>query len=340
MAVELFVEYLSEVRPVIDRRLSEYLAVVPVGSSLHTYLYGVLDEFIERGGKRLRPAMAMMACEAVGGEPLRALPSGCAVEFFHAAALIHDDIMDGSELRRDEQCAHIVHGIPLAINTGDFALGLVCTIVVRDEGLDDRTKIAVLDAIGEMSARTIEGQALDVGWVRDDVYDLKADDYLFMALGKTGYYSGISPLKIGALIGGASDHERRSLEEFGKNSAVAFQIQDDLLNIVGDEVTTGKDYLNDILESKRTLMVIHCLETAAPPERERLAALLRLGPAKSPGQVQEVVGLLYQLGSIDYARNLARGLILEARSYLEALPRSSARDALASMADFFLERDS
>jgi geranylgeranyl pyrophosphate synthase len=70
MAVELFVEYLSEVRPVIDRRLSEYLAVVPVGSSLHTYLYGVLDEFIERGGKRLRPAMAMMACEAVGGEPL------------------------------------------------------------------------------------------------------------------------------------------------------------------------------------------------------------------------------------------------------------------------------
>ena len=114
-----------------------------------------------------------------------------------------------ARLRRDEKCAHILHGVPLAINTGDFALGLVCTIVVRDEGLDDRTKIAVLDAIGEMSARTIEGQALDVGWVRDDVYDLTADDYLVMALGKTGYYSGISPLKIGALIGGATDRERR-----------------------------------------------------------------------------------------------------------------------------------
>ena len=107
------------------------------------------------------------------------------------------------------------------------------------------------------------------------------------------------------------------MEEFGKNSAVAFQIQDDLLNIVGDEITTGKDYLNDILESKRTLMVIHCLETAAPSEKARLAALLRLGPAKSPAQVQEVVGLLYQHGSIEYARTLARGLILEARSYLE-----------------------
>jgi Geranylgeranyl pyrophosphate synthase len=340
MASELFVAYLAQVRPLIDRRLRDYLAVAPVGSDLHTYLYGVLDEFIARGGKRLRPAMAMMACEAVGGEPLRALPSGCAVEFFHAAALIHDDIMDGSELRRDERCAHIVHGIPLAINSGDFALGMVCTIVVRDEGLDDRTKIAVLDAIGEMSARTIEGQALDVGWVRDDVYDLKADDYLFMALGKTGYYSGISPLKIGALIGGGSERERLALEAFGKNSAVAFQIQDDLLNIVGDEATTGKDYLNDILESKRTLMVIHCLENAAPPDRERLTGLLRLGPAKTPDQIQEVVDLLYQYGSIEYARGLARGLILEARSYLEALPPSSPREALASMADFFLERDS
>lgn len=340
MASELFVAYLAQVRPLIDRRLRDYLAVAPVGSALHTYLYGVLDEFIARGGKRLRPAMAMMACEAVGGEPLRALPSGCAVEFFHAAALIHDDIMDGSELRRDERCAHIVHGIPLAINSGDFALGMVCTIVVRDEALDDRTKIAVLDAIGEMSARTIEGQALDVGWVRDDVYDLKADDYLFMALGKTGYYSGISPLKIGSLIGGGSERERLALEAFGKNSAVAFQIQDDLLNIVGDEATTGKDYLNDILESKRTLMVIHCLENAAFPDRERLTGLLRLGPAKTPDQIQEVVDLLYQYGSIEYARGLARGLILEARSYLEALPRSSAREALASMADFFLERDS
>ncbi|GAB4246891.1 MAG: short chain isoprenyl diphosphate synthase IdsA [Thermoleophilia bacterium] len=339
MGVKLFVEYLAEVRPIIDQKLREYLAVTPEGTPLHTYLYGILDEFIARGGKRIRPAMAMMACEAVGGDPLRALPSGCAVEFFHAAALIHDDIMDGSELRRDERCAHIVHGVPLAINTGDFALGLVCTIVVRDEGLDDRTKIAVLDAIGEMSARTIEGQALDVGWVRDDVYDLEPDDYLFMALGKTGYYSGISPLKIGALIGGATPAERQALEHFGKNSAIAFQIQDDLLNIVGDEAVTGKDYLNDILESKRTLMVIHCLEAARGRDRERLAELLRLGPVKSAEEVQEVVEMLYRYESINYARNLARGLILEARSYLSALPKSRAKEVLASMADYFLERE-
>ena len=162
------------------------------------YLYDILDEFIARGGKRARPAMAMLACEAVGGDRAEGLSSGCAIEFFHAAALIHDDIMDASLLRRGQKCAHIVHGEPLAINAGDYALGLVCTIVVRDPLLDDATKLAVLDVIGEMSERTVEGQALDVGWVRDDIYDLTPDDYLDMALGKTGYYSGIAPLKVGA----------------------------------------------------------------------------------------------------------------------------------------------
>jgi geranylgeranyl diphosphate synthase type I len=338
--LELFLDYLSRSRPVIDARLRDYLDVTKPGDPLHTYLYGILDEFVARGGKRVRPAMAMMACEAVGGDPLRALPSGCAIEFFHAAALIHDDIMDASVLRRDDECVHVTHGIPLAINTGDFALGLVCTIVVRDEGLDDRTKIAVLDAIGEMSARTIEGQALDVGWVRDDVYDLTADDYLFMALGKTGYYSGVSPLKIGALIGGASDTERRALEHFGKNAAIAFQIQDDLLNVLGDESVIGKDRLTDVLEGKRTLMLIHCLENARETDRARLVELLCTGMKKTPAQVEEIVGFLHAYESIGYARDLARSLIVESRSYLTALPESSAKEALAAMADFFLERES
>jgi geranylgeranyl diphosphate synthase type I len=338
--LELFLDYLSRSRPVIDARLRDYLDVTKPGDPLHTYLYGILDEFVARGGKRVRPAMAMMACEAVGGDPLRALPSGCAIEFFHAAALIHDDIMDASVLRRDDECVHVTHGIPLAINTGDFALGLVCTIVVRDQGLDDRTKIAVLDAIGEMSARTIEGQALDVGWVRDDVYDLTADDYLFMALGKTGYYSGVSPLKIGALIGGASDTERKALEHFGKNAAIAFQIQDDLLNVLGDESVIGKDRLTDILEGKRTLMLIHCLENARGAERARLVELLCVGMKKTSAQVEEIVGFLHAYESIGYARDLARSLIVESRSYLTALPESSAKEALAAMADFFLERES
>jgi geranylgeranyl diphosphate synthase type I len=339
MAVDLFVDYLAEMSPEIDRRLHSYLEGAPAGSTLHRYLYAILDEFISRGGKRVRPAMAMLACSATGGEARKALDSGCAIEVFHAAALIHDDIMDASILRREQQCAHILHGIPLAINAGDYALGLVCTIVVRDPLLEDRTKLAVLDVIGEMSARTVEGQALDVGWVRDDVYDLTPDDYLAMALGKTGYYSGIAPLKVGAIIAGASAAEEKALEAFGKNSSIAFQIQDDLLNILGDERTMGKDYLSDVLEGKRTLMVIHCLSAADPVAKQRLVELLRKGQQKSREEALEVVGLLGKYGSIEYARSFARGLIVEARSYLGAIPAGRYRDVLDSMADFFLERE-
>jgi len=339
MGADLFINYLVSVSAEIDVALHHYLSGVPEGSPRHRYLYSILDEFIARGGKRTRPAMALLGCEAVGGDPRRALSGGCAIEFFHAAALIHDDIMDSSLLRRGEPCAHIVHGAPLAINAGDYALGLVCTIVVRDPLLEDATKIAVLDVIGEMSERTVEGQALDVGWVRDDLYDITPDDYLDMALGKTGYYSGIAPLKVGAITGGATAEQTRALEAFGKNVAIAFQIQDDLLNLVGDEKTMGKDYLSDILESKRTLMVIHCLSNAGPVDRERLVELLRMRHDKTMEQAREVVTMMERYGSIDNARAYARRLVAESSSFLEVLPPSEAREVLAGMALYFLERE-
>ncbi len=339
MGVDLFIDYLTKVTPEIDKALHGYLAGVPEDSALHRYLYGILDEFIIRGGKRARPAMAMLACEAVGGESRKALSAGCAIEFFHAAALIHDDIMDASLLRRGQKCAHIMHGTPLAINAGDYALGLVCTIVVRDPLLDDVTKLAVLDVIGEMSARTVEGQALDVGWVRDEVFDLVPDDYLQMALGKTGYYSGIAPVKVGVIVGGGTAEERRALEGFGESSSIAFQIQDDLLNILGDVDTMGKDHLTDVLESKRTLMVIHCLTVARPADRDRLVEILRLGQEKSLEHAGEVLDLLQRYDSIVFAREQARALIRQAREYLSVVRPSPARDVLESMADFFLERE-
>jgi len=338
LSEELFIEYLASVTPEIDAHLHQNLDRVPKGSALDRYLYGILDEFIMRGGKRMRPAMAMLACEATGGGRSQALASGCAIEVFHAAALIHDDIMDGSLLRRGQDCAHILHGEPLAINAGDYALGLVCTIVLRDKELDDKTKLDVLEVISEMSERTVEGQALDVGWVRDGIFDLTPDDYMLMALGKTGYYSGIAPLKVGAIIGEATEEEIVALAGFGKNCSIAFQIQDDLLNLVGDVGIMGKDYLSDILESKRTLMVIHCLSEAEPSDRKRLIQLLELGNEKSPEQTDEVLELLKRYGSLEHARATATVLINEGRAYLDAVRPSGARDILAAMAGYFLER--
>ena len=122
-------------------------------------------------------------------------------------------------------------------------------------------------------------------------------------------------------------------------SSIAFQIQDDLLNILGDVETMGKDYLTDVFESKRTLMVIHCLADADAGDRERLIELLRLKHKKSREQAAEVVEMMRRYGSIDYARAVARDLIMEGRSHLGAVRESPARDILASMAGYFLDRE-
>lgn len=339
MDEELYTNYLASVGVLVDDYILRYLRREPPGSSLHRYLYGILEEFIGRGGKRTRPALAMLACEAVGDDPLRALSAGCAIEVFHVAALIHDDIMDSSRLRRGERCVHLIHGEPLAINAGDYALGLVSTMVLDDPALDDATKLAVLRVISEMSRRTIEGQAFDVGWVRDDIYDLTMDDYLQMALRKTGYYSGIAPLKAGTIIGGAAPEEMEALTEFGRCCSIAFQIRDDLLNVTGDEAAMGKDYLSDVLESKRTLIIIHCLGQASPRDRERLVNLLRLGSKKTQEQAEQVVGLMERYGSLDYARSVAHDLVVQGQAQLAKLAESRARAILYSIADYFLERE-
>jgi len=143
---------------------------------------------------------------------------------------------------------------------------------------------------------------------------------------------------VGAIIGGGTEEEIRALEGFGKNSSIAFQIQDDLLNITGDVGTMGKDYLSDVMESKRTLMVIHSLTVAEPADRARLVELLRLKNSKSLEEAVEAVDLMKRYGSLEYARSFARDLIVEGRSYLEAVRESRARDILGSMAGYFLER--
>ena len=148
----------------------------------------------------------------------------------------------------------------LAINMGDLALSLVNGTVMNDPVLDDATKVRVVTELVNMTRRTIEGQALDIGWARDGRYDITPEDYLVMATHKTAHYSGAVPLAIGAIIGGGTEAEIEALRNYGLDTGLAFQIQDDLLNLVGDEESTQKDFRNDITEGKRTLMVVHALQ--------------------------------------------------------------------------------
>ncbi len=167
---------------------------------------------------------------------------------------------------------HVSEGEGLAINAGDLALSLVTGTVVDDPALDDATKLKVLHELVEMTTRTIEGQALDIGWARDDRFDLSVDDYLVMANHKTAFYSGAVPLAIGAIVGGGTDEQVDALRSFGMAAGLAFQIQDDVLNLVGTREATKKDFRSDITEGKRTLVAVHALQNS--PHRDRLLAIL------------------------------------------------------------------
>lgn len=328
--------YLKRRAKRLDRKLKEYFAN---GShaDMQRYLYAPLREFTAQGGKRHRPLICLLACEAVGGDPDAALESACAVEHFHTAALVHDDIEDGSLTRRDEATMHVAIGVPLAINAGDLALSLVCGTVVDDPKLDDATKVRVLGHLVEMTTRTIEGQALDIGWARDGRFDLSIDDYLTMAEHKTAYYSGMMPLVIGAVIGGGTDRQIDALGRFGLAVGTAFQIQDDVLNLVGTREATKKDFRSDITEAKRTLPVIHAL-FAGGASAERLSAILG-SHTTDPADLEEAVRLMLETGSIEYATEHARRIVREAKQGLDsALPATKAKDALMAMADFVIER--
>jgi geranylgeranyl diphosphate synthase, type I len=329
--------YLKRNAKSIDSYLAAFFSD-GVHPDMKRYLYGPLAKYSANAGKRHRPLICLLACEAVGGDSARAMASAAAIEHFHTAALIHDDIEDASQTRRGEPCMHITEGEGLAINAGDLALSLVTGSVVDDPVLDDATKLRVLKELVDMTTRTIEGQALDIGWARDDRFDLSTEDYLLMANHKTAYYSGAVPLAVGAIVGGASEAQIATLRAYGMATGLAFQIQDDVLNLVGTREATKKDFRSDITEGKRTLIAVHALQHAQ--KRERLLSILSAHTTDAL-LLEEAVAIMREAGSIDHASEFARRLVVDAKAALEAdIPRSKARDMLAAMADFFVKRSS
>ena len=335
--VNSFEDYLERYADRVGDAINSF---IPKGShpDMDRYLYTPLLQYSRNGGKRHRPLICFAACMAVGGDAAKALSAAAAIEHFHTAALIHDDIADEAELRRGEPCLHLREGLGLAINVGDLGLQMVNGTVAKDSGLDDHTKVRVLTELIEMTKRTIEGQALDIGWARDGRYDISPEDYLVMATCKTAHYSGAVPLAIGAIIGGGTETQIEGLRNYGLDTGLAFQIQDDLLNLVGKAESTKKGFRDDITEGKRTLVVVHALKYLGESDRNRLIEILS-SHTKDPAELDEAVAIMNKSGSIDYARNYAENLTSIAKNRLvDMIEPSKSRDLLISMADWFVSR--
>ncbi len=335
-----FAAYLAEHHTDLDGYLASFFGEertgCPAGDDLDRFLYAPLRAFSENGGKRHRPLICLIACRAVGGDPARARSCAAAIEHFQSAALIHDDIADNGQLRRGKPCLYLTEGVGLAINCGDLDLTLVTEAVLNDPVLDDATRVRVMRELTAMTMRTIEGQALDLGWVRDERFDLGVDDYLRMATLKTAHYSGAVPLSAGAIIGGGSEAQVEALRSFGLDTGLAFQIQDDLINLVGSD--TAKDFRTDITEGKRTLVAVHAL--ADPAAHDEVEAILRSG-SSDPAVLARAVELFEETGSIAYAHDVAERLIARAKTTLAGIELDEGcRALLLDMADFFLSRAS
>ncbi len=331
-----FMSFLNDHYAKVDELIASYYVGNGSHPDMDAYLYAPLAKYSANGGKRTRPVVCFLGCMAVGGSAELASSAAASVEHFHTAALIHDDIADEGELRRGEPCLHLTMGLGLAINAGDLALSQVTGTVLQDDRLDDATKVRVLGELVRMTTRTIEGQALDIGWARDARWDISEDDYLAMASHKTAYYSVAVPLACGAIIGGGTDEQVEALRSFGMATGLAFQLQDDLLNLVGDKESVAKDFRSDITEGKRTLMVVHAL--ANPQVSDELRGILS-AHTTDPELLARAVELMEQAGSIAHARELSLKLVREAKEALAPVELAQpAKDLLFSMADFFIER--
>ena len=331
-----FAAYLAEHHHDLDAYLDSFFTEQTQNADLERYLYTPLAAFSANGGKRHRPLICMLAARAVGGDPARARSAAAAIEHFQSAALIHDDIADKGQLRRGKPCMYLTEGVGRAINCGDYDITLSTDAVLRDEALDAPLKLRVLGELTAMMQRTVEGQALVLGWVQKERFDLSVQVYLSMATLKTAHYSGAVPLAVGAMVGGGSEQQVEALRSFGLATGLAFQIQDDLLNLVGD--AGDKDFRNDITEGKRTLVAVHALEHAESETRRELVEILRSG-TQDAALLERAVKIFDETGSIAFAHDYALRLTERAKEELSGIElENDCRELLLSMADFFVER--
>lgn len=233
---------------------------------------------------------------------------------------------------------HLQIGEGLAINCGDFGLNFMPGIILGDISLPSEKKLSILREINDMARRTIEGQALDIGWAYEDNYNITIDDYTAMARCKTSYYSAATPLVCGAIAANANDTTKQVLMKFGLDVGLAFQIQDDILNLIGDNSDTGKGECDDIAEGKRTLIVIHALNNAKKDDRHRLCELLS-SKKNTQSDISEALSIINSSSSIEYASDYANKLIADSVSYLcENINKNHALDIVVSMANWALTR--
>ena len=315
-------EILQQKAKLVDEAIPKFFPITPPDE-----LYKAMRHLLDAGGKRLRPSALLLAAEAVGGKPENLLPAAVAVELIHNFTLIHDDIMDEADLRRGLTTVHKKWGVPGAIVAGDALYSKAFEILSCTKS-EPSQLVESLELMSKTCTDICEGQWMDMNFqTRKDVTE---DEYMRMVEKKTAVLFA-SAVKMGAILSGSNREVVRALWDFGRLTGVGFQIYDDVIDLITPEEILGKAQGGDIIEGKRTLIVIHALSKGIT-----IDALGKSNATRS--EVSAALTTLKESGSIDYAMNKALGFVEEGKTALKTLPDSEAKKILIGLADYMIER--
>lgn len=336
--------------PAIEETLEEYGAMtrdlmahyLPTPEADH-YLYGPAADYPLRGGKMMRPSICIATARLFGASLEDALKVAVSIELLHNALLIHDDIEDESETRRGQPTLHMKHGIPIALNVGDaLALSSLRPLIHVFPRIGPWMGLKLIEDMERMARETAEGQAMELAWRHDNTLRLAPEDYLVMVLKKTCWLATIFPCRAGALLGTRSSIAEDAFMRFGFFVGAAFQISDDTLNIEAEAIY-GKEACGDLLEGKRTLMLIDLLNLLRGDDLLRLVAFLSRKRSElaedETGWVREKI---IDLGCLNRARSAARGMAGAAQHEFDLtfghFPQSRDKAFLSGLACWSLSR--
>jgi len=290
-------------------------------------LYEASRHLVDSGGKRLRPSMLLLAAEAAGGDAEAFAPAAVSIELIHNFTLIHDDIMDNADVRRGRPAVHKLWGESGAILAGDTLYSKAFQVLGRTPAPPELL-LGAMNVLSSTCTAICEGQWLDLDF--EDRARVSEEEYMEMIEKKTGMLYGASA-SMGAILAGAAEEVVNGLDEFGRLTGMGFQLQDDVLDLTAPESVLGKRRGGDLMEGKKTLIMIHAFAHGA-----KVDVFGRKGA--HPEQIEKAISLLDESGSIDYARSRAAEMVERGKQALGVLPDSPAKALLLDLADYMIRR--
>ena len=350
-----FKKVLWEKRALVWKEIETYLKAPPVFDGKRkiprpyqeevNYYWKMIEDYPQRQGKYLRPTLLLLTAESLGFPQELALKTAAAMQTSEDWILNHDDFEDNSLERRGKPCLHRLYGSELAVNAGD-GLHIMMWKMLWDNRLVIGEKKAgeIAEEFYQMLSRTVLGQSIEIKWAKEKKEDLTDEDIFFIFDGKTVYYSLAGPMRLGAILAGATEEQLEAIYEFGQPLGRCFQIVDDLLDLTSDFSGLKKQTGNDIYEGKQTLMLLHLFRNVSKVDLQKLRNIMaKKREEKTVEEVNWVIGKMKEYKSLDYGKQLAAKLANEAEKIFEKklgfLKYQPARDQLKAGIDFILKRE-